>query len=102
MRATAPTSERRLALVWLALSAITILSWWLGSKHGPDSFVTSLPVTIGVIAIALLKVRFIMRDFMEARHAPADVRRLCDVWLLALTVGLLGTYLLPRLIGRPL
>ena len=101
MVGTIPTTERRLAFVWLALSAITILSWWLGSKHGPDSFATNVPVTLSVILIALVKVRFIMTEFMEARLASAIVRRMCDVWLIAMCIGLFATYLLPYLTGHP-
>jgi apolipoprotein N-acyltransferase len=101
MHGMIPATERRLALVWLALSAITILSWWLGSKHGPDIFAVNVPVTVSVILIALVKVRFIMMEFMEARLASAVVRRMCDVWLIAMCIGLFAAYLLPQLSGHP-
>ena len=26
--------ERRLLVVWLALVAVTLISWWIGSSHG--------------------------------------------------------------------
>ena len=36
---------------WLALSAITVLSWWLAPGHGrADAAVASVPITIAVVA----------------------------------------------------
>ena len=86
--------ERRLGAVWLALVAVTLLSWWIGSKHGGDAFVLNAPVTLGVLAIAAVKVRVITHEFMELRHAPAALRLIADAWLLVLIVLLGGLYLL--------
>jgi apolipoprotein N-acyltransferase len=82
----------RLLSVWLALSAITALSWWIGSHHGHDAFQLNAAITFSVIAIAAIKVRFIMCEFMEVRQAPRLLRRLTDLWLLFTAVGLLGIY----------
>ena len=49
-------------------------------------------MTVGVIVIALVKVRIIFREFMEVRRAPALLRRLTDVWMLILAASLLGCY----------
>jgi len=84
--------DRRLLGVWLALSAITALSWWIGSHHGHDAFRLNAAITFSVISIAVVKVRIIMREFMEVRQAPALLRRLTDVWLLFTAVALLGIY----------
>ena len=84
--------NRRLLTVWLALSAITAISWWIGSPHGHDAFKLNAAITFSVIAIACIKVRFFMREFLEVRQAPALLRRLTDVWLLFTAVALLGTY----------
>jgi hypothetical protein len=78
--------------VWLALSAFTLLSWWLGARHDHASGPNAL-VTCGVIAVAALKVRIIVTEFMEARRAPPLLRRIADAWLALLTLSLLAIYL---------
>ena len=42
--------------------------------------------------IALIKVRVIMREFMEVRHAPPLLCRLTDLWVVSTGVSLLGAY----------
>jgi hypothetical protein len=84
--------EKRLLIVWLALSAITTMSLWVGSLDGRGALRPNAAITLSVIVIALLKVRVIMREFMEVRHAPVLLCRLTDFWLLLTAVTLLGTY----------
>ena len=43
--------------------------------------VASTAVTVAAICLALVKVRIIMREFMEVRHAPPLLRRLTDLWI---------------------
>lgn len=87
------TASKRLGLVWLALSAVTLLSWWIGSAHGRP-FSPNAAVTFSVLAIAALKVRLIIGEFMEARQAPRLLRLLTDAWLALLLASLLGIYAL--------
>ena len=42
--------------------------------------------------IALIKVRVIIREFMEVRHAPVSLCRLTDLWVVVTGVSLLGSY----------
>jgi hypothetical protein len=84
--------ERRLRLVWLALVAVTLISWWLGSSHGQPEFRSSAPITYAVLLIAALKVRVIFGYFMEVRHAPVGLRRLTDGWIALVVVALLVIY----------
>ena len=49
-------------------------------------------MTVGAICLALVKVRIIMREFMEVRAAPRFLRRLTDFWVLLMAVALLGAY----------
>ncbi|MDB5973112.1 MAG: hypothetical protein JWQ90_5562 [Hydrocarboniphaga sp.] len=84
--------KTRLSLVWLALSAITVISWWIGSKHGQQAFVSSAAITYSVILMAALKIRVIVSEFMEVRHAPPLLRHLMDAWLAFLVISLLGLY----------
>jgi hypothetical protein len=83
--------EKRLAIVLLALSAVTVLSWWLAGDAALQSNAT---ITFAVLVIAALKVRIIVMEFMEARHAPALLRRFTDAWLVLLVSVLLVIYLI--------
>jgi len=83
----------RLFAVWLLLVGITISYLWIdhsASHHGVPS--ASTAVTVAAICIALVKVRVIMREFMEVRGAPPLLRRLTDVWVLGMGVALLVVY----------
>lgn len=82
----------RLTLTWLLLSAITAVSWWIGSRHGQHAFVANAAITYSVILMAALKIRFILAEFMDLRHAPPLLRRIADAWLALLVIGLLALY----------
>ena len=84
--------EKRLLVVWLALSAITLVSLWMGSLDGRDALTPSGAITSSAIVIAFIKTRVIFREFMEVRHAPALLGRLTDLWLLLTAGSLLGAY----------
>ena len=85
--------EKRLTFVWLALSAVTLAQLGVGSVAGREVLTPNAAVTAGAIGIALVKVRFILREFMEVRHAPFMLRRLTDLWVAFAGVSLLGAYL---------
>lgn len=85
--------ETRLAIVWLALSLVSAAYLLVGSPGDTAIPQASTAITIGVIAIALVKVRIIMREFMEVRHAPPLLHRLADLWLLVTACSLIGIYL---------
>jgi hypothetical protein len=84
--------EKRLIVVWLALSAVTIAQLGFGSAGGRDALAPNSAITAGAIGIALFKVRVILREFMEVRHAPALLGRLTDLWVVFAGVSLLGCY----------
>ena len=84
--------EKRLLIVWLVLSAITIASLSVGSLDDRDAFSANTAITCSVIVAALVKIRLIFREFMEVRHAPVLLGRLTDTWLLITAVSLLGIY----------
>lgn len=85
--------EMRLAIVWLLLSLVSAAYLLVGRPGDPTALQASTAITIGVIAIALVKVRIIMREFMEVRHAPPLLHRLTDLWLLVTACSLIGIYL---------
>ena len=84
--------ETRLTFVCLALSAITLAQLALGSLGERESLTPNAAVTSSAIVIALVKVRVIMREFMEVRHAPLWLCRLTDLWVASTGVSLLGSY----------
>lgn len=87
------TFNKRLLIVWLILTSMTLVYVWL--DHAVDQNGTlnaSTVVTVSVIVIALVKVRIIFREFMEVRHARVLLRRLTDAWVVLIAVCLLGSY----------
>jgi hypothetical protein len=84
--------EKRLIVVWLGLSAITITQLGVGSLDGGAALRPNAAITASAIGIALLKVRVILREFMEVRHAPVLLGRLTDLWVAFAGVSLLGCY----------
>jgi hypothetical protein len=87
------TFSKRLLLVWLLLSAITLAYLWLDHSADEDGiFKASTVITVSVIVMALIKVRIIFREFMEVRQAPVLLCRLTDAWVVLVAVCLLGAY----------
>lgn len=85
--------EKRLPIVWSALSLMTLAYLWL--DHTADKAgvrTASTVVTVSAILIALIKVRIIFREFMEVRHAPLLLCRLTDAWVLMMAVCLFGAH----------
>jgi hypothetical protein len=83
--------NKRLLLVWVILASLTLAYLWI--DHSVDgSARPSAAVTSSVIAIALIKVRTIFREFMEVRQAPVLLCRLTDAWVILIGASLLGCY----------
>jgi hypothetical protein len=85
--------QRALTLVWLALAAVTLLSWWLAPAHADGPAGASVPITLAVIVLGAVKCRLIIRYFMEVRRAPRWLRTSTDAWLLVLWAAVTGIYL---------
>jgi Prokaryotic Cytochrome C oxidase subunit IV len=85
--------RRRPLIVWLLLSAITLA--YLALDRAADhqgTYRASSVVTTVAILLALVKARYIFREFMQVRNAPALLRRLTDLWVLLIGAALLGSY----------
>jgi hypothetical protein len=85
--------NRRLLVVWLVLSSITLAYLWM--DHSVDrggALRPSAVVTASAIVMASIKVRIIFREFMEVRRAPVLLCRLTDIWVLVIAVSLLASY----------
>jgi len=83
---------RSVTVVWVVLMTATITTTWLLSK---DAF-TAEVCTISTVAIASLKVRWIILDFMELRSAPLPGRVVFELWSFAAPAMILGFYLASR------
>jgi len=81
--------RKPVSIVWAALMLATCASTWLLSKKS----VTPELATLTIMAIAAVKVRLVMRHFMEVRRAPLALRLVCDGWLLAVTALIVTVYL---------
>jgi hypothetical protein len=87
------TFNKRLLIVWLILTSMTLAYVWMDRAVDQNGTLkASTVVTMSAIAIALIKVRIIFREFMEVRHAPALLCRLTDAWVVLIAVCLLGSY----------
>jgi hypothetical protein len=87
------TKARAITYVWIILSALTIVSWFLGPARAHGAIVASAPITIAVLAMAFIKARLIIGYFMEVRTAPAWLRLATDAWLVVLWAAILAIYL---------
>lgn len=86
------TSGKRLLVVWLVLSVITVVSPSM-TLLDPRAVLTPNPILAsGVLLIACVKTRIIFREFMDVRHAPILLGRITDAWLLLTVVCLLAAY----------
>jgi cytochrome c oxidase subunit 4 len=84
-------SHRLLVGVWAALVIVTAASWWMGRGTEAPYQVDWL-ITLGVLAVAAVKVWLVIQYFMEVRSAPAWLKRTCNAWLALLFVALWGFY----------
>jgi hypothetical protein len=92
--------NRRLFATWLALVAITMAYLWIDHVADNGAVRTaSVAVTITAIVVALVKVRIIMREFMEVRHSPPLLCRITDLWILLMAVAMLGAYFVGRTVA---
>jgi Prokaryotic Cytochrome C oxidase subunit IV len=85
--------NKRLFVVWLILVAISLA--YLGIDHA--ALQQGLPtastvVTVVAVCFALIKVRIIMREFMEVRGGTPFLRRITDFWVVLMGFAMLGVY----------
>lgn len=82
--------RNRVSLVWLILVAATALSWEMGHGWGLNDM---RQASIAIIFVATAKVRFVLMDFMEIRHAPWVMRIAGELWCAAIGTTLVVLYL---------
>ena len=92
--------NKRLFVVWVMLVAISLAYLWIDHTATHQGIPTaSTVVTVGAICFALIKVRIIMREFMEVRTTARVLRRLTDYWVLLMAAALLGVYFAGRAVA---
>lgn len=72
----------------------TCLSWWLGQDHSVSSDISGdyRIVSSGLIVIAFIKVRIVIRYFMEVREAPLALKLVCDGWVVLVCGAIIYLY----------
>jgi len=80
----------RLVAVWAVLVGITLIS--CGSAH---DVVGGRLEGVAVIVLALVKVRFVVLDFMEVRAAPVGLRVALEGWVVVIGGAMVGMLLFP-------
>jgi hypothetical protein len=80
-------NARRLDLVWLALVAGTLVTWWMGETGhaGPAA-------VLGILAIAGVKGVLISRDFMALRGVKLFWPAMVIGWLLLVLAIIMAAY----------
>jgi hypothetical protein len=82
----------RLTLVWMLCVAVTFVSWWLGARGENGRLEVNPALTVGIAAIALVKIRLVFGHFMEVRTGPSWLRWSCDGWLAFVALMLFALY----------
>ena len=81
--------------IWLLLCALTAITWALGEGAGdPES---ARYVTLALLVLAFIKIRFVVRQFMEVGRAVLLLRVLLDVWIVAVLGLIILFYLNPMM-----
>ena len=92
--------EKRLALAWIVVVAVTLIYLVIdGSVDDQGSRGASTFASVAAITLALFKLRIVMREFMDVRHAPRVLRTMTDALVVVMGACLLGTYLVGRAIA---
>ena len=94
------SADKRLTVAWLVVVAITLIYLGIdGSADDSGVAVASTSATVAAIVLALVKLRIIMREFMDVRHAPRLLRTMTDVLVAVMAVALLGSYLVGKAVA---
>jgi heme/copper-type cytochrome/quinol oxidase subunit 4 len=77
--------RERATWVWLGLVLLTCVTTWGLSR---DLFSPAVAV-VGIFLIAAVKVRYVMLDFMELRHAPLPVKVAFEGWIVVVVAAMI-------------
>jgi hypothetical protein len=77
----------RVRRAWLVIVVATVVAYGLRSEEW-----VGYGVGVATLALAYVKARLVVLDFMELRQAPPVWRGILEGWLLLLSVALLAVY----------
>ena len=93
-------AERRLTVALVVVVAVTLVYLVIEDATDDHGVVRASTVaSLAAIGLALAKLRIIVREFMDVRHAPRVLRILTDALVATMGVLLVGTYLIGRAIA---
>ena len=92
-----PSADRRLTAAWIVVVVLTLIYLVIDRSVDDDGVLgASTVASVAALALALAKIRIIMREFMDVRHAPRVLRLVTDALVVVMGFCLLGTYLVGR------
>jgi hypothetical protein len=95
-----PSPGRRLTIAWLLVVVVSLVYLVIDESAVEDGVVhASVAASVAAIALALVKLRVILREFMDVRHAPRALRTATDALVIVMGAFLLGTYLVGRAVA---
>jgi heme/copper-type cytochrome/quinol oxidase subunit 4 len=81
---------RRSTLVWAVLMIVSIATTWgLSTDWFPAEIATA-----GILVLAAWKVRLVMFEFMELRHAPRLPRAPFEAWAIIVPAAMIVAFAL--------
>lgn len=83
--------------VWAILIVLTMGTWLLGESYGVEGPAAAKYLTVAILCLAFLKIRLVIRNFMEVKKAVLPLRIILDVWVFGVLSAVLFFYLNPRL-----
>ena len=94
------SADRRLTAAWIVVVVVTLIYLVIDRSVDDNGVLgASALVSVAAVALALAKIRIIMREFMDVRHAPRMLRTITDALVVIMGACLLGTYLVGRAIA---
>lgn len=78
--------------VWLALLALTAVSWFLTSDNHGLHYFSQRAVTAILLGVALFKARLVIMNFMEVAEGPVALRLVFEAWVLIVYGTLMAIY----------
>lgn len=82
----------RLFVAWIVLCVMTLFAWWVGIRQDETLLQPQAMVGLSAMAITLIKVRIIVREFMDVKEAPAKLKRITDLWLVLFIAAMAIVY----------
>jgi hypothetical protein len=79
IRSRGRAADRRLVILWIVLVALSLFS--VSAVQGFSWFASGRVQAVAVMSLAFIKVRIVVLDFMEVRHAPPALRTVLEVWM---------------------